>query len=76
MHGPLQKRTAIYGTGEVMMEKPPEPEELLDNGELKPIMALIDFPQMVSTHHPNAWELYKCVCVCVLRHWFQWVVCC
>ena len=37
----------------------PEPVELLDNGEPKPIVTLIDFPQMVSTQHPNAKELYE-----------------
>lgn len=37
----------------------PEPAELLDNGEPKPIVTLIDFPQMVSTQHPNAKELYE-----------------
>ena len=37
----------------------PKPVELLDNGEPKPIVTLIDFPQMVSTQHPNAKELYE-----------------
>ena len=37
----------------------PEPVELLDNGKPKPIVTLIDFPQMVSTQHPNAKELYE-----------------
>ncbi|KAL3808186.1 hypothetical protein ACHAXA_009541 [Cyclostephanos tholiformis] len=58
-HGPLQKHKVIDGTGEVVTEEPPEPEELLDNGEPKPIVTLIDFPQMVSTRHPNAQELYE-----------------
>jgi RIO kinase 2 len=57
-HGPLQKHS-IDGTGEVVTEKPPEPTERLENGEPKPIVTLIDFPQMVSTKHPNAQELYE-----------------
>ena len=57
-HGPLQKH-CMDGTGEVVTEKPPEPTELLENGEPKPIVTLIDFPQMVSTRHPNAGELYE-----------------
>ena len=37
----------------------PQPIEVLENGEPKPIVTLIDFPQMVSTQHPNAKELYE-----------------
>ena len=40
-------------------ELPSKPLALLDNGEPKPIVILIDFPQMVSTQHPNAEELYE-----------------
>ncbi|KAL3770803.1 hypothetical protein ACHAWU_006362 [Discostella pseudostelligera] len=65
-HGPLQKHS-IDGTGEVVTEKPPEPTELLDNGEPKPIVTLIDFPQMISTRHPNAKELYERDVVCLKR---------
>lgn len=36
----------------------PEPVERLANGEPKPVVTLIDFPQMISTQHPNAEELY------------------
>jgi RIO kinase 2 len=57
-NAPLQKH-GIDGTGEVVEEAPPEPAERLDNGEPKPIVTLIDFPQMVSTRHPNAKELYE-----------------
>lgn len=57
-NAPLQKH-GIDGTGEVVEEAPPEPAERLDNGEAKPIVTLIDFPQMVSTRHPNAKELYE-----------------
>jgi hypothetical protein len=58
-HGPLQKHTLADGTGEAVTEKAPEPVERLENGEPKPIVTLIDFPQMVSTRHPNAQELYE-----------------
>ncbi|KAL7440003.1 hypothetical protein ACHAXM_012188 [Skeletonema potamos] len=54
----LQKH-GIDGTGEVFVEAPPEPKERLSNGEPKPIVILIDFPQMISTRHPNAKELYE-----------------
>jgi hypothetical protein len=37
----------------------------LENGEPKPIVTLIDFPQMVSTKHPNAKELYERDVVCL-----------
>ena len=48
-------------------DKPPEPAELLDNGELKPVVTLIDFPQMVSTLHPNAKELYERDTACLYK---------
>jgi RIO kinase 2 len=44
---------------ESVEEEIPKPIELLDNGEPKPVVTLIDFPQMVSTQHPNAKELYE-----------------
>ncbi|KAL7438218.1 hypothetical protein ACHAXH_004488 [Discostella pseudostelligera] len=65
-HGPLQKHS-IDGTGEIVTEKPPEPADLLDNGEPKPIVTLIDFPQMISTRHPNAKELYERDVLCLKR---------
>ena len=65
-HNALQKHT-MDGTGEVVTEKPPEPAELLDNGEPKPIVTLIDFPQMVSTKHPNAEELYDRDVTCLKK---------
>lgn len=63
-NAPLQKH-GIDGTGEVVVEAPPEPAARLDNGEPKPIVTLIDFPQMVSTRHPNARELYERDVVCL-----------
>lgn len=63
-HGPLQKHH-IDGTGEAVTEEAPEPLERLENGEPKPIVTLIDFPQMVSTRHPNAQELYERDVVCL-----------
>ncbi|KAL7467808.1 hypothetical protein ACHAXS_008044, partial [Conticribra weissflogii] len=65
-HGPLQKHV-VDGTGEAVTEAPPEPLERLENGEPKPIVTLIDFPQMVSTRHPNARELYERDVVCLKR---------
>lgn len=48
-------------------DRPPAPTELLDNGEAKPIVTLIDFPQMVSTEHPNAKELYERDTACLYK---------
>lgn len=45
----------------------PKPVELLDNGEPKPVVTLIDFPQMVSTQHPNAKELYERDLECIRK---------
>jgi hypothetical protein len=52
---------------EEAQEAPPKPTILLDNGEAKPVVTLIDFPQMVSTQHPNAKELYERDMACLLR---------
>eukprot|EP00977_Amphora_coffeiformis_P020566 scaffold8374_cov175-Amphora_coffeaeformis.AAC.5 len=48
----------------------PKPVELLENGEPRPVVTLIDFPQMVSTKHPNAKELYYRDLAC-LRRFFE-----
>jgi RIO kinase 2 len=48
-------------------DEPPKPIELLDNGEPKPTVTLIDFPQMVSTQHPNASELYERDTACLFK---------
>lgn len=62
------KHTSMMdGTGEIITEKPPEPAERLDNGEPKPIVTLIDFPQMISTKHPNAKELYERDVICLKK---------
>eukprot|EP00546_Thalassionema_frauenfeldii_P014220 CAMPEP_0178912362 /NCGR_PEP_ID=MMETSP0786-20121207/10219_1 /TAXON_ID=186022 /ORGANISM="Thalassionema frauenfeldii, Strain CCMP 1798" /LENGTH=548 /DNA_ID=CAMNT_0020584933 /DNA_START=78 /DNA_END=1724 /DNA_ORIENTATION=- len=73
-HGPLQKHQ-IDGTGEVIVEPPPEPKEFLENGEPKPIVTLIDFPQMVSTRHPNAKELYERDLQCLKRFFVMKLKC-
>merc|ERR1712166_1303625 len=48
-------------------EPQPVPAEYLDNGEPRPVVTLIDFPQMVSTLHPNASELYERDTNCLLK---------
>lgn len=48
-------------------DQPPKPVELLENGEARPIVTLIDFPQMVSTQHPNAKELYERDTACLFK---------
>jgi RIO kinase 2 len=54
-------------TGSNNDEEPPQPLELLDNGEAKPIVTLIDFPQMVSTQHANAKDLYERDTACLYK---------
>jgi RIO kinase 2 len=66
-HSSLTKPSAVDATGERITEPPPEPQEFLDSGEAKPIVTLIDFPQMVSTNHPNAQELYERDMACLQR---------
>jgi len=73
-HAPLQMFT-VDGSGELVTEKPPEPAQLLDNGEPKPIVTLIDFPQMVSTRHPNAKELYDRDVECLRRFFVRKLKC-
>jgi RIO kinase 2 len=74
-HGPLQKHHHMDGTGEFVTEAPPEPVELLDNGEPKPTVTIIDFPQMVSTRHPNAQELYERDIGCLKRYFTKKLKC-
>ena len=45
-------------------------QRLASTGEPKPIVTLIDFPQMISTQHPNAREYYERDIVC-LRRFFE-----
>ena len=73
-HAPVQK-FAVDGTGEVVTEAPPEPAELLSNGEPKPVVTLIDFPQMVSTRHPNAQELFERDVECLRRFFVKKLKC-
>lgn len=67
-HGPLENKH-MDATGEIITEEVPKPMETLENGEPKPIVKLIDFPQMVSIRHPNAKELFERD-VCCLQRFF------
>ena len=49
--------------------------ELLENGEPKPVVTLIDFPQMVSTEHPNAKELYERDMACLYKFFSHKLAC-
>lgn len=53
--------------GDRIEEAIPEPVARLPNGEPKPIVTLIDFPQMISVNHPNAQELYDRDVACLKR---------
>lgn len=55
------------GGGMEAEEEPFKLLEVLDNGEPKPIVTLIDFPQMVSTRHPNAKDLYERDTACLFK---------
>jgi RIO kinase 2 len=56
--------------GDNIAEALPEPVARLEDGEAKPIVTLIDFPQMISTKHPNAEEMYERDLGC-LRRFFE-----
>lgn len=56
--------------GDRVEEALPDPVEFLENGDPKPVVTLIDFPQMISTLHPNAQELYERDLAC-LRRFFE-----
>lgn len=67
-YGERRNGKLVDGTGEVVTEAPPEPREYLENGvDAKPIVTLIDFPQMVSVRHPNAEELWRRDIECLKR---------
>jgi len=63
--GPWDKQYSVVGGDDALIgdkddeDDIPQPIEVLENGEPKPIVTLIDFPQMISTQHPNAKELYE-----------------
>lgn len=62
------QHTTYDGTGEIVTEQAPKPKELLENGvDAKPIVTLIDFPQMISVRHPNAQELWERDIECLKR---------
>jgi len=73
-HGMLQHRH-VDATGEIITELPPEPRDFLESGEPKPVVTLIDFPQMVSTQHPNAKELYERDLECLRRFFVMKLKC-
>jgi RIO-like serine/threonine protein kinase len=56
--------------GDKVLEAMPEPVARLPDGQPKPIVTLIDFPQMISTKHPNAEEMYDRDLGC-LRRFFE-----
>lgn len=66
---PGKMQHSMYdGTGEIVTEEPPKPKELLENGvDAKPVVTLIDFPQMISVRHPNAEELWQRDIECLKR---------
>jgi RIO kinase 2 len=62
-----QAQQAVIDDGSVQNDTPIVPVSLLDNGQPTPLVTLIDFPQMVSTQHPNAEELYNRDMACLYK---------
>jgi len=63
-----QSGRQMDGTGEIVTEEAPKPKEMLENGvDARPVVTLIDFPQMVSVRHPNAKELWLRDIACLKR---------
>jgi RIO-like serine/threonine protein kinase fused to N-terminal HTH domain len=64
------------GTGEIITEEPPKPKMMLENGmDARPVVTLIDFPQMVSVRHPNAKELWERDIACLKRFFVMKLKC-
>ena len=60
IHTPIVGHETMDGTGERVTETLPTPKYILnEQGEAKPTVTLIDFPQMISINHPNAKELFQ-----------------
>ena len=59
----------VDATGEIVTEDvlAVKAAGLLADGEPRPIVTLIDFPQMVSTKHPNGKELYERDVNCLIK---------
>lgn len=53
----------------------PEPVAYLENGQPKPVVTLIDFPQMISIQHPNAKEYYERDIQCIQRFFIKKLQC-
>lgn len=67
-YGQKHTHERMDGTGEIITEEPAKPKFLLENGvDARPIVTLIDFPQMVSVRHPNAKELWTRDIECLKR---------
>jgi RIO1 family len=61
---------------ETMVEEPlPEPVARLSNGEAKPVVTLIDFPQMISVRHVNAQDYYERDLQCVQNFFIHKLQC-
>ena len=58
-----------------IQEALPEPAARLENGEPRPVVTLINFPQMISTKHPNAQEMYERDMNCVRRFFESKLLC-
>jgi RIO kinase 2 len=67
-YGTKTSHQMMDGTGEIITEEPTKSKQMLENGvDARPIVTLIDFPQMVSVRHPNAEELWNRDIECLKR---------
>jgi RIO kinase 2 len=62
-------------TEAVLPEPLPEPAARLPNGDPKPVVTLIDFPQMISTRHVNAQQYYERDVACLTRFFVKKLQC-
>jgi len=58
-----------------LQQQLPEPRERLADGQPKPVVTLIDFPQMISTQHPNAQDYYERDIACLQRFFVKKLQC-
>lgn len=64
-----------HPSSSTLREPLPEPVARLPTGEPKPVVTLIDFPQMISTQHVNAQELYERDISCLTRFFVKKLQC-
>jgi RIO kinase 2 len=72
---PAWEQSLHEAHGDALPESLPEPAARLPNGDPKPVVTLIDFPQMISTRHVNAQEYYERDVACLTRFFVKKLQC-